>query len=60
LRPPFRIGAWFRAGASRIKRLLVGDKVVDTPELDEVRDLVVATLSPWEGLLVGVNHIPPG
>lgn len=34
---------------SRVKRLIVLDTVVDTPELNELRDLVVAELSSWVG-----------
>jgi hypothetical protein len=32
---------------SRIKRMLVGDKIVDTPELEELRRLVISELSGW-------------
>lgn len=34
---------------SRIKRMLVADNVSDTPELDELRELVTAELSSWVG-----------
>jgi hypothetical protein len=32
---------------SRIKRMLIGDKIVDTPELEELRRLVLSELSGW-------------
>jgi hypothetical protein len=32
---------------SRITRMLVGDKIVDTPELEELRRLVLSELSGW-------------
>ena len=32
---------------SRIRRLILGSKVVDTPELDALRSLVVARLAQW-------------
>ena len=32
---------------SRIKRMLVGDKIVDTPELEDLRRLVLSELSGW-------------
>lgn len=32
---------------SRIKRMLVGDKIVDTPELEELRRLVMSELTGW-------------
>lgn len=32
---------------SRMKRLIVRDKVVDTPELEQLKTLVVSTLQPW-------------
>lgn len=34
---------------SRTKRLLISDKVVDTPELEELRTLVIGELSAWAG-----------
>jgi hypothetical protein len=32
---------------SRIKRMLAGDKIVDTPELEELRRLVMSELTGW-------------
>ena len=32
---------------SRLKRMLVGDKIVDTPELEDLRRLVLSELSGW-------------
>jgi hypothetical protein len=34
---------------SRVKRMLVLDAIIDTPELEELRTLVVGELSPWVG-----------
>jgi hypothetical protein len=34
---------------SRIRRLLWSDKVIDTPELEELRDLVSSLLAAWTG-----------
>ncbi len=39
---------------SRIKRLLLFDDVVDTPELEELRTVVVADLTEWVGRAVRV------
>ncbi len=41
---------------SRRKRLLIGDSVVDTPELEEVRKLVSSHLASWAGTL-GVERV---
>jgi hypothetical protein len=32
---------------SRLKRMLVGDRIVDTPELEDLRRLVLSELSGW-------------
>jgi len=32
---------------SRLKRMLVGDKIVDTPELEDLRRLVLSELTGW-------------
>jgi hypothetical protein len=42
---------------SRTKRLLVLDTVVDSPELEEVRALVVSELAAWVGGMVTVTHL---
>jgi hypothetical protein len=42
---------------SRTKRLLVLDQVVDTPELEELRGLVVAELTAWTGRAVQVAPV---
>jgi len=42
---------------SRTKRLLLFDQIVDTPELDELRALVVTDLSEWVGRAVQVAPI---
>jgi hypothetical protein len=42
---------------SRIKRWAVFDKVADTPELDELRSLVVSQLEPWVEGPVGVERL---
>jgi hypothetical protein len=45
---------------SRIKRLLVRDRVVDSPELEELRALVVSELEAWVGGGVSVTRIDRG
>jgi hypothetical protein len=40
---------------SRTKRMLVLNRVVDTPELDELRAFVVRELSPWVGGSIKVD-----
>src|SRR5690349_20877002 len=53
------------AGAFRIhltsgrRRLLVGAKIVDTPELDTLRDIVVEALAAWLGTQPPVVRIDP-
>ena len=42
---------------SRTKRFLAGDKVVDTPELEEVRELVESELEAWTGTPLQVTHL---
>ena len=42
---------------SRTKRLLLFDQIVDTPELEELRSLVVADLAEWVGRAVQVAPI---
>ena len=44
---------------SRMRRLLVGAKVVDTPELDVLRDIVVDALTAWLGTPPLVGRIDP-
>lgn len=39
---------------SRTRRLLVFDEILDTPELDELRDVVAADLTDWVGHAVRV------
>jgi hypothetical protein len=39
--------------------LLVGQKVVDTPELDALRDNVVDALTAWLGARPPVERIEP-
>ena len=41
------------------RRLLVGQKVVDTPELDALRDIVVDALTAWLGARPPVGRIEP-
>ena len=43
------IGAFRIHLTSRVKRMLVLDAIVDTPELEELRTLVMGELSPWVG-----------
>jgi hypothetical protein len=42
---------------SRTQRWLVLDEVIDTPELDDVRELVEPTLTAWTGGLVKVTRL---
>ena len=42
---------------SRTRRLLVLDTVVDTPELEDLRALVVAELTAWAGAQVSIAHL---
>ena len=42
---------------SRTKRLLLFDQIVDTPELEELRSLVVADVAEWVGRAVQVAPI---
>jgi hypothetical protein len=42
---------------SRVKRLLVSDKIVDTPELEMLRALVVAELTPWVDGTIAVQPL---
>ena len=42
---------------SRTKRLLLFDQIVDTPELEELRALVVAELTAWVGRAVQIAPI---
>lgn len=42
---------------SRIKRMLVGDKIVDTPELEELRRLVLAELSGWVDSTITIGSL---
>jgi hypothetical protein len=42
---------------SRTKRLLWFDEIVDTPELDDLKALVVADLTEWVGRRVQVSAI---
>ena len=42
---------------SRTKRLLLFDQIVDTPELEELRSLVVADVTEWVGRAVQVGPI---
>jgi hypothetical protein len=42
---------------SRVKRLLVFDTVTDTPELQELRSLVVSTLEARTGGNVGIRRL---
>ena len=42
---------------SRRRRLLVMDTVVDTPELEVLRDLVVSELTSWGSGVVGVARL---
>jgi hypothetical protein len=42
---------------SRTKRFLAGDKVVDTPELEEVRALVESELEAWTGRPLQVTRL---
>jgi len=54
-----------QAGAFRMhltsgrRRLLVGAKIVDTPELDTLRDIVVEALEAWLGTRPPVVRIDP-
>jgi hypothetical protein len=43
------VGAFRIHLTSRTKRLLVFDRVTDTPELDELREAVTARLTVWAG-----------
>jgi hypothetical protein len=48
---------------SRKRTLLFFDRVVDTPELETVKELVVSALSPWEAaamqmIRLGANLLP--
>jgi hypothetical protein len=45
---------------SRTKRLLLPDKVVDSPELEELRALVVSELEAWGGGGIDVTRIDRG
>jgi hypothetical protein len=42
---------------ARTKKFLMFESVVDAPELDEVRALVVSTIEAWTGGTVGVEGI---
>jgi hypothetical protein len=42
---------------SRTRRLLLFDKVVDTPELEDLRTLVQTELTAWAGDTVRVRHL---
>jgi len=42
---------------SRLKRMLVGDKIVDTPELEELRRLVLSELSGWVGGTITIGSL---
>jgi hypothetical protein len=42
---------------SRKPRLLFGDKIEDTPELDTLQDLVVAKLKAWGAADLTVDHV---
>lgn len=44
---------------TRVKRFLWFDRVIDTPELEELRDLVVAKLKKWGVLGVSIKHLDP-
>jgi hypothetical protein len=42
---------------SRIKRMVVGDKIVDTPELEELRRLVLSELSGWVDSTITIESL---
>jgi hypothetical protein len=42
---------------SRIRRMLVGDKIVDRPELEELRRLVLAELSGWVDSTITIGSL---
>ena len=44
---------------ARTTRLLVLSTVIDTPELEDVRALVLAELTPWVGGPVSVTRLDP-
>lgn len=46
----------FRIMLTSRRRKLLFDKAADTPELDELRDLVVAELEKWKATDVSVSH----
>ena len=42
---------------SRTKRWLLLDRVVDTPELEELRELVASELAAWVGSAIAFTHL---
>jgi hypothetical protein len=42
---------------SRVKQFLILDAVVDTPELEELREIVEAELTGWSGHAVETAHL---
>src|SRR5262245_4538379 len=42
---------------SRTRRLLIGDSVADTPELEELRTVIELELTNWVGDAVTVTHL---
>jgi len=42
---------------ARIKRLLIMEAVVDTPELDELKGLVTSILTPWAESAIAVQRV---